>query len=103
MNPSGYSAAGFSKDGHHRLCQSLTRTPGGVGLDDHDWGYADTLTWSRGRHTLKFGGEYKPQSRFQGNIPEGTYGSFTFNGTLSGYGYSDFLLGLPFKARDWIR
>ena len=47
---------------------------------------------------LKFGGEYKPQSRFQGNIPEGTYGSFIFNGTLTGYGYSDFLLGLPFQS-----
>ena len=97
VNPSGYSAQGFPRMDITGYA-SLFTTPGGVGLDDHDWGYADTLTWSRGRHTLKFGGEYKPQSRFQGNIPEGTYGSFTFNGTLSGYGYSDFLLGLPFQS-----
>jgi hypothetical protein len=97
VNPSGYSAQGFPRMDITGYA-SLYTTPGGVGLDDHDWGYADTLTWSRGKHTLKFGGEYKPQSRFQGNIPEGTYGSFTFNGTLSGYGYSDFLLGLPFQS-----
>jgi hypothetical protein len=97
VNPGGYSAQGFPRMDITGYA-SLYTTPGGIGLDDHDWGYADTLTWSRGRHTLKFGGEYKPQSRFQGNIPEGTYGSFTFNGTLSGYGYSDFLLGLPYQS-----
>jgi hypothetical protein len=97
VNPNGYSAQGFPRMDIAGY-PTLYTTPGGIGLDDHDWGYADTLTWSRGRHTLKFGGEYKPQSRFQGNIPEGTYGSFNFNGTLTGYGYSDFLLGLPFQS-----
>ena len=97
MNPKGYSAQGFPRMDIAGY-PTLYTTPGGIGLDDHDWGYADTLTWSRGRHMLKFGGEYKPQSRFQGNIPEGTYGSFVFNGTLTGYGYSDFLLGLPFQS-----
>ncbi|HUS04827.1 MAG TPA: carboxypeptidase regulatory-like domain-containing protein [Bryobacteraceae bacterium] len=97
VNAGKYSAQGFPRmdiSGY----PSLFTTPGGVGLDDHDWGFADTLTWSRGRHVLKIGGEYKPQSRFQGNIPEGTYGSFSFDGTFSGYSYSDFLLGLPFQS-----
>jgi TonB-dependent receptor-like protein len=31
-------------------------------------------------------------------VPDGTYGSFTFNGSLSGFGYADFLMGLPFQS-----
>lgn len=97
VNPKGLSAQGFptmSIMGY----PALQTQPGGLVQNDHDWGYADTLTWSRGKHVLKFGGELKPQSRFVGNVPEGSYGSFTFNGSLSGYGYSDFLLGLPYQS-----
>jgi outer membrane receptor protein involved in Fe transport len=97
VNPKGYSAEGFPRmdiTGY----PSLMTQPGGVRQNDHDWGYADTVTWSKGRHVVKFGGEFKPQSRFNGSIPEGTYGSFAFSGSLSGYGYADFLLGLPFTS-----
>jgi outer membrane receptor protein involved in Fe transport len=97
VNPKGYSAQGFPT--MNITGYPVLRTqPGGLVQDDHDWGYADTLTWSTGRHVLKFGGEYKPQSRFAGNIPEGTYGNFSFTGSFTGYGYSDFLLGVPFTS-----
>jgi hypothetical protein len=97
VNPQGYSAQGFPRmdiSGY----DSLFTQPGGVGLDDRNWGFADTATWSVGKHVVKFGGEFKPQSRFQGNIPEGTYGSFSFNGSFTSYGYADFLLGIPFQS-----
>ncbi len=97
VNPKGLSAQGFptmSITGY----PALQTQPGGIGKNDHDWGYADSLTWSRGKHVFKFGGEYKPQSNFTGNVPEGSYGSFAFNGSLSGYGFSDFLLGLPYQS-----
>jgi len=97
VNPKGYSAEGFPTMNITGY-PSLATQPGGERQNDHDWGYADTVTWSKGRHVFKFGGEYKPQSRFSGYIPEGTYGSFTFNGSLSGYGYSDFMLGLPYTS-----
>jgi Carboxypeptidase regulatory-like domain/TonB dependent receptor len=97
VNPKSYSAQGFPRmdiTGY----PSLRTQPGGVGQNDHDWGIADTMTWSKGRHVFKFGGEYKPQNRFSGNIPEGTYGNFAFNGSFSGNAYSDFLLGIPFTS-----
>src|SRR6266566_2152564 len=97
VNPKGYSAEGFPRMDIAGYL-SLYTQPGGVRQNDHDWGYADTVTWSRGRHVFKFGGEYKPQSRFNGSIPEGTYGSFSFNGSLANYAYADFLLGLPFTS-----
>ena len=97
VNPKGLSAQGFPTlniTGY----PALQTQPGGVGQNDHNWGYADSLTWSKGKHVFKFGGEYKPQSNFIGNVPEGSYGSFAFNGSLSGYGFSDFLLGLPYQS-----
>jgi hypothetical protein len=97
VNPRGLSAQGFPRMDIAGY-PSLFTTPGGIGLNDHDWGYADSLTWSKGRHVIKVGGEYKPQSRFTGRVPEGTYGVFNFNGSLSGYGYADFLLGLPYQS-----
>jgi hypothetical protein len=97
VNPKGHSAEGFPRMDIAGY-PSLYTQPGGERQNDRNWGFADTATWSKGRHVIKFGGEYKPQSRFSGFIPEGTYGSFSFNGSLSGYGYSDFLLGLPFTS-----
>lgn len=78
---------------------SLRNQPGGLVLDDKQWAFTDSLTWSKGSHVLKFGGEIKPFSRFEGLVPEGNYGNFVFNGSLSGYSYSDFLLGLPFSSQ----
>ena len=97
VNPHNYSAQGFPVMDIAGY-PMLRTNPGGEVQDDHDWGYADTMTWSKGRHVLKYGGEFKPQSRFVGNIPEGSYGSFAFNGSLTGYGYADFLLGTPFTS-----
>ena len=97
VNPQGLSAMGFpvfNISGY----PALTIPPGGVVQNDFNWGYADTVTWSRGRHVIKFGGEYKPQNRFVGVVPTGTYGDFTFNGSFTGYGYADFLLGIPYSS-----
>ena len=57
--------------------------------------FADALSWSKGRHVIKFGGEVRTYRNFAGVIPENTYGNFTFDGTFTDNGYSDFLLGIP--------
>ncbi|MCL4402682.1 MAG: TonB-dependent receptor, partial [Acidobacteria bacterium] len=94
VNPKGYSAEGFPRMNISGYPDLRTQA-GGLVQDDRNWGYADTVTWNKGRHVVKFGGEFKPQRRFQGNIPEGTYGTFTFDGSITGYGYADMLLGIP--------
>ncbi|MEK7405493.1 MAG: carboxypeptidase regulatory-like domain-containing protein [Acidobacteriota bacterium] len=73
------------------------RTGGIIGNEKY-WGYADSATWAFGRHVLKFGGEYKPISNFDGSVPQENYGVFAFNGSLTGYGHADFLLGLPYSS-----
>jgi hypothetical protein len=95
VNPRGLSAAGFpvmNITGYPVIQVS----PGGEPtLNDFNWGYADTATWSRGRHVIKFGGEFKPKNRFINSTPAGTFGNFAFNGKFTGYGFADFLLGYP--------
>lgn len=55
--------------------------------------FIDQLTYQHNNHTFKTGFEYRPQ---QGNsVFFPNFGSFTFNGSQSGFDYADFLLGLP--------
>src|SRR5688572_4186856 len=77
----------------------LRINPGGFIQNDKSWDFADSVTWAKDRHVLKVGMEFRPQSNFSGTVPEGAYGNFVFNGSLSGYGAADFLLGLPFSSQ----
>ena len=55
---------------------------------------ADTLSWTRGKHSLKFGVDFRRQQRnfFQQTAPSG---QLQFSGNYSGYGLADVLLGIP--------
>ena len=55
--------------------------------------YGDNLTWIKGRHSLKFGGQWMASQQ----NPHGDWGSgsFGFNGLFTNLGFADFLLGLP--------
>jgi hypothetical protein len=66
-------------------------------LTDNTYTFADTITWIRGRHNLKFGGGF---SAFQNNtfFAFTVDGQFQFvgqNGLFSQNSFADFLLGLP--------
>jgi hypothetical protein len=76
---------------------TITAAHGGR-TDPRSFTFADNVTRSSPRHVLKFGGELRTYRDYNGFVPEGTYGRFTFNGSLSGNAYADFLLGLPFQS-----
>jgi hypothetical protein len=61
---------------------------GPQGRVQNTYQYGDTLTWTRGAHTLKFGGEF---FRYQGNSVFDVYtrGMYTF------LNWSDFAAGIP--------
>ena len=76
-------------------------------FDDHVWQAGDSVTWTRGRHTLKFGGQFFHESiktyyagnngqlgymGFDGRFTSNTVGAFA---TGAGDGAADFFLGLP--------
>ncbi len=82
MNVSGYA--------------DLSVPSGVLGDDEHDLVIQDALTWSFGRHVLKFGGNLINYKTAKGVVPD--FGSFSFDGSFTGNGYADFLLGLPRKS-----
>ncbi|MBZ5542331.1 MAG: TonB-dependent receptor [Acidobacteriia bacterium] len=55
--------------------------------------YGDTLTWVRGKHTFKFGMEVLVDDYHNRSFAY-TNGSFDFDGSFTGNGMADFLLGL---------
>jgi len=61
-----------------------------------NWHATDSITWTKGRHLFRAGGEFGHFTR-QGVEPFQHSPQFSFNGTrtASGWGYVDFFLGLP--------
>ncbi|MEZ2346611.1 carboxypeptidase regulatory-like domain-containing protein [Terriglobus sp. RCC_193] len=84
---------------------ALTNVAGGIKANNHITTFADTLTWQRGRHVLKFGGSAVHFSNYYGFVND--YGTFSFNGSITKSGtaatpasvYADFLLGLPQQSQ----
>jgi outer membrane receptor protein involved in Fe transport len=77
---------------------------GPTDLVNNTFSYADTLSWVKGKHTLKFGGSFTP---FQNNTLYDYYvnGEFDFYGSGTGAGtgaeFADFLLGIPDEYYQW--
>jgi hypothetical protein len=99
VNRGNYSAQGFPTINITGI-QSMSTVAGGVWEKNHEYSFEDSLTWNKGKHVWKIGGEIRAFSAFSGVIPEGTYGTFSFNGSISrsSVGYADFLLGIPQSA-----
>ena len=61
----------------------------------------DNLSWIKGRHTFKFGADYRRLS-YRDNISffsGDDLGEYRFNGMFSGNAFADFLLGYPNRTR----
>ena len=58
---------------------------------------ADTMSWTHGKHSLKFGVDFRRQQRnfFQQTAPSGL---LTFGGNYTGLGLADTLLGIPIST-----
>jgi outer membrane receptor protein involved in Fe transport len=62
--------------------------------------FIDNLTWVKGRHTFKFGADIRNlRARSDLGFTSGNnYGDFGFGPAFTGYGLSDFLLGVPYQS-----
>jgi hypothetical protein len=54
----------------------------------------DTLRWFRGKHSISLGGEWERTEEFNRGS-SGNEGSFSFDGSVTGVAFSDFLIGKP--------
>ena len=60
----------------------------------HNWNFADTISWTKGKHTVTAGGNILTQYGLEQATWEGDPG-VSFNGAVTGDSDLDFLLGLP--------
>ncbi|MEK7407962.1 MAG: TonB-dependent receptor [Acidobacteriota bacterium] len=61
--------------------------------------WQDNVSWMRGRHTIKMGGEiWHNYGADFGLTPTQAFGNISFTGAYSGHAYADFLLGIPRSA-----
>lgn len=72
---------------------TLQNDAGGVQSNNFIYTYMDSVTWNHGRHVVSAGASYQNFSQFVGALPN--YGSFTFDGSMTGNAYADFLMGIP--------
>ncbi len=57
--------------------------------------FIDNLSWTRGTHAMKFGMDIVRDRDDTVFYNMNQFGQFNFTGAYSGFGYADFLLGLP--------
>jgi len=91
-NPSELTGQGFptmSVTGY----TTLSNTAGGVSQDVHTYTADESITKGFARHVWKSGVLF--QEAVSAVAPQPNYGSFSFDGSLSGNAYADFLLGAP--------
>jgi Carboxypeptidase regulatory-like domain len=74
--------------GFHTIVQVAKAQPA-----ENTFQLIDQVTFIKGRHTVKAGGEYRPQQFNEYVSP--MFGTYGFTNRFSGHAYSDFLLGLP--------
>jgi hypothetical protein len=60
--------------------------------------FTNNLTWTRGTHTIKMGGEIRRGHTDDFRQAANLFGSVTFTSRYTGFPYADFLLGLPNSA-----
>jgi outer membrane receptor protein involved in Fe transport len=99
VNPNAYSVMGFPAVSISGLTGLSMAYDGGhnsnTAANDSIKTIQDSLTWSHGRHSLKFGGQYQGYHWLEGAVPQNVFGAFTFTGAFTGLGFADFALGLP--------
>jgi hypothetical protein len=82
-----------------------TPSDGASTFDDNVFQYDDAVSWQKGRHSFRFGGEFRA-AQFNLNILTGSAGQFNFTqgptstpaDTNSGFGFASFYLGAASNA-----
>ncbi len=91
-NPSGSTGQGLPTVNISGL-QGIADVPGGLKIDDRLVTVSDSADWQVGRHVWKFGFIVQRYKNGYGFVND--YGTVTFDGSVTGNPYADFLLGIP--------
>ena len=77
VNPKGYSTPGGFPIMNITGIGTLQVGVGGPTIF-RSFTFADSVSWSRGRHIMKAGAELRTYRNFDGTVPANSYGNFTF-------------------------
>lgn len=100
VNAKGYKAMGFPTVAVNGM-STLSNSTGAINNVNSDNGvdtFVDNITWNKGKHVMKFGAEFRRYWFFSGSISNDVYGNFNFNANVTGIGWGDFLLGIPWTS-----
>lgn len=91
----GIPNVGFSGD-----VSDLTRGRGDSLSQSRTYQFNNNLTWTKGRHTMKYGFDLRwiRAVTALGFIGADNYGNSDFDGSFSGNDFADFLLGIPIRT-----
>jgi len=73
---------------------TLTNAIGGPTAGTNFYSVRDVFSWTKGRHSLKLGGELSLNEDIQQTLLN-NYGVFTFNNSVTKNALADFLIGIP--------
>jgi hypothetical protein len=73
---------------------TLSNAINGPDAGGNYYGFRDTMSWTKGKHAIRFGAEISYDDILQ-TTNLNNYGTFSFNGNRSGNALADYLLGLP--------
>lgn len=90
------------------LIPSISMAQGYAGIDirwpqniaAYTWELIDNLSWTRGRHTLKFGGSIDKENKSQNQSVPNNNGTFAFNSGATGDALADLLTGNVFQYTE---
>jgi len=102
VNSGGYKSQGiptFTISGLSTLSMSAGGANNNISNNSGIYTLNDTATWNHGKHVVKFGANLM-HLFFLDNatISTSVYGSYTFNGSITGVAFADFLLGEPYQS-----
>ncbi|MGC9973292.1 MAG: carboxypeptidase regulatory-like domain-containing protein [Bryobacteraceae bacterium] len=103
QKPAGYTAQDFfpSANTDNKLPAINIGSPYNISMTPgwwpwyntwRSWQWKDDLSWSHGRHNMKFGGSYMYTHKDQ-ELQLNIGGSVTFSSSATGNGFADFMLG----------
>jgi len=99
VNQAGITSPGGSPIFNISGYDSIYIQPGGYNRSARNYNMGDSVTWAKGRHVVKIGGELRTYSDYNEIVSNDNFGRFSFNGRFTGDAYADFLLGLPNTSR----
>ncbi len=96
VEPNAWGTPGISVQGFSGFGDDVN---GPFDINNHTFQWIDNLSWTHGKHSLKFGVEVR-RDRFNQIGNQNARSVLQFQNQASGYGFSDYMLGYLFNVQD---